>query len=189
MQVVGSRTFGTYDTARAIAGIFTFFGWALVVIGAIVAIVTFAGQRGGELFIGFGAGVAVAGIGFLQVAAGQIVRATVDTADYSRQSLILHIGLAEGCAEIDLQSGRSSQSVAPKKALGDGQRDGAPDGATGGLFKNLSGDAVAALRKATDRGYDVRLSSDERSVIVTSGDWQTTLSSESEIVNFGQSIR
>jgi hypothetical protein len=24
---------------------------------------------------------------------------------------------------------------------------------------------------------------------VTSGDWQTTLSSESEIVNFGQSIR
>jgi hypothetical protein len=55
----------------------------------------------GLMIVGIGIGVAAAGV--LQVAAAQMLRASVDSADYARQALPLQIGMAEGRSEIDLR--------------------------------------------------------------------------------------
>jgi hypothetical protein len=104
MRIIGLSLHGTYGAARGIAGLISALGWLLVVAGALT---TFAGIAavsqtpfGGLLLV---SGLAIVAVGILQVAAGQMLRASVDSADYARQSLLLQVGLAEGRSEIDLQ--------------------------------------------------------------------------------------
>lgn len=55
--------------------------------------------------------------------------------------------------------------------------------------KGLSAAAMSVLQKAKDRGYQVHLSEDKQSVILTDGSWRTSFSSEAEIINFGNNMR
>jgi hypothetical protein len=104
MRIIGLSLHGTYGAARSIAGIISGLGWLLVVVGGLAAFAGFAtvsqNPFGG---LGLIIGLAIVAAGILQVAAGQMVRASVDSADYARQSLLLQVGLAEGRSEIDLQ--------------------------------------------------------------------------------------
>jgi len=99
--VIGASIHGSYGSARGIAGIAAFFGWLSVAGGALAVIGGLAAGPFGFMIAAIGIGIAA--IGLLQVAAGQMLRASVDTADYARQALLLQIGMAEGRSEIDLQ--------------------------------------------------------------------------------------
>lgn len=104
MSIVGLNLHGTYGAARAIAGLISGLGWLLVVAGALTVFAGLAAVSqspfGGLILI---IGLAIAATGILQVAAGQMLRASADSADYARQALLLQIGIAEGRSEIDLQ--------------------------------------------------------------------------------------
>ena len=77
-----------YGTAVAISSIISFLGWVAVLIGAIAVIAAFGSFRyGGILALLPALGIIVAGL-FL-VVSGQITRATVDNANYSREILYL----------------------------------------------------------------------------------------------------
>jgi hypothetical protein len=97
----GASVHGTYGTSRGIASFFGLIGWLLVGAGALAAIAGLSAGPFGVMGVAIGIGLAVAGL--LQVAAGQMLRATVDSADYARQALLLQIAIAEGRSEIDLQ--------------------------------------------------------------------------------------
>lgn len=111
IRVRGLSIHGTYGTARTVAGLFAFFGWALVVIGILIVVVGLSAGAPFNIMAG-GIGVVIAAIGLLQVAAEQILRAAVDMADYSRQSLLLQIAVAEGRKQVDLgeQDGGAGES-------------------------------------------------------------------------------
>jgi len=102
VTVAGANIYSTYATARNIAALFGFFGWLLVGVGGLIALVGLSAPAPFPM-IAIALGVGVAALGMLQVAAQQILRATVDSADYARQSLLLQVGLAEGRADIDLR--------------------------------------------------------------------------------------
>jgi hypothetical protein len=85
----------TYNTARSIAAIVSFFGWVLVGIG-ILGVAFLLQQAGGLKQLASGVGgigaivsllVAVAGL--LLVASGQVVRGTVDNADNTGEILAI----------------------------------------------------------------------------------------------------
>jgi hypothetical protein len=101
VKIAGTSIHGTYDTARGVASLFAFFGWLIVVVGIMAGV---AGLSLGAPFnfLIVAVGVGIAAIGLLLVAAEQMLRASVDSADYSRQALLLQIGLAERRSEIDL---------------------------------------------------------------------------------------
>jgi hypothetical protein len=101
IRVRGLNIYGTYGTARTVAGLFALCGWALVVIGILIVVVGLGVGAPFNIMAG-GTGVAIAAMGLLQVAAEQILRAAVDMADYSRQSLLLQIAVAEGRKQVDL---------------------------------------------------------------------------------------
>ena len=102
MRIKGVSLHGTYATARSIASFFGLFGWILVVVSAIAG---FGGLNLGAPFniLVVVIAVGVAALGLLLVAAQQMLRAGVDSADYARQALILQVALAEGRTEIDVQ--------------------------------------------------------------------------------------
>ena len=101
VRVIGHRVYGTYDTARGIAELVALFGWVIVAVGVLIAILGFSiGAPFNYLVAGIGVGVGA--IGLLLVAAQQMLRAIVDSADYARQSFLLQIGMAEGRTEIDV---------------------------------------------------------------------------------------
>ena len=123
VKVAGASIYGTYDTARAVASVFAFFGWLIVVAGIIAGI---AGLSVGQpfTFVIVAVGVGVAAVGLLLVAAEQMLRAAVDSADYSRQALLLQIGLAEGRAEIDLRPASHGHAQAePSSSVGPSRRE------------------------------------------------------------------
>jgi hypothetical protein len=103
VRVTGIDIHGTYATARSIAALFGLVGWVLVVVGALIALGGLSGGPQGFGMVLVPIGVCIAALGLLQVAAQQILRASVDSADYSRQSFLLQVGLAEGRTEIDVQ--------------------------------------------------------------------------------------
>jgi len=82
-----------YGAARTVSMFISFLGWAVFAGGIIAAIAGFAGMGSGGRYGGGvsllallpGLGMAVAGL-FL-VAAGQVTRATVDSADHTREIL------------------------------------------------------------------------------------------------------
>jgi hypothetical protein len=192
LKVLGANIHGGYGTATAVAGLFAFFGWALVVIGVLIVVGGFsAGAPFGFMIAGVGIGIAA--IGLLQVAAEQMLRALTDNADYSRQSLILQIAMAEGRTEVDLRSPAMGQA---QEAFADASEELATEAQTNAtarvaadISKGLSTEALSALHRAADKGYQVRFSPDKSSVIISSGSWQTTFTSEAEIIKFGRDIR
>jgi hypothetical protein len=102
VKVRGIKIHGTYATASSIASLFGFVGWTLVVIGILLAL---GGLSGGAQSFGIALvpiGIAIAAIGLMQVAAQQLLRASIDSADYARQSFLLQVALAEGRTDIDL---------------------------------------------------------------------------------------
>lgn len=184
-KILGVTIHGTYGTASTIAGIFEFFGWTLVVVGAVVGLSGLAGSAP-YVIVALGIGIGIAAMGLLQVGAAQMLRALVDSADYARQALLLQIALAEGRTEIDLRRPLDSQRqgelplAGPKTALAQGASD---------LSKGLSNEALSVLRKAKDRGYEVHLSPDKGSVVLSHEEWRASFSSEAEIIKFGQGFR
>jgi hypothetical protein len=99
--VIGASIHGTYSTSRGIASFIGFIGWLFVGVGALAVIGGLQAGPFGLMIIGIAIGVAAAGV--LQVAAAQMLRASVDSADYARQALLLQIGMAEERSEIDLR--------------------------------------------------------------------------------------
>lgn len=101
VRIVGLTTHGTYGTGRVVAELSAILGWLVVVAGVCAAVAGFAAPQPFNLVIAV-MGVGIASLGVLQVAAGQAVRASLDSADYSRQALILQAALAEGRSEVNL---------------------------------------------------------------------------------------
>jgi hypothetical protein len=66
---------------------------------------------------------------------------------------------------------------------------GSESQASSDILANLSSEAIAALQKARSKGYQVHVSPDRKSVILESGDWRTSLSSEAEIIQFARAMR
>jgi len=187
MKVGGIRFFGTYDTARAVSGLFAVIGWALALIGVFIVIGGLGAAAPFNALIA-GIGLGIGAMGLLQVAAGQMLRATVDTADYSRQALLLQLAIAEGRTEIDLQQPSAADPEAP---LVKPEASSSPDSNAqqSDISVGLSDEAIAILRKAKDRGYDIRFSRDKKAIVLSNGGWQATLSSNDDIVNFGRELR
>ena len=187
VKISGASIYGTYDTAITIAGIFAFFGWALVVIGVFVVFGGLAASAPFNIIIA-GIGIGIAAIGLLQVASGQIVRATAESADYSRQSLLLQIAIAQGRTEIDLRgqafSAPRGETLAVAKRGEPGLGQGASD-----ISKGLSDEAIAALQKAANQGYEVTFSPDKSSVTLSSGGFRTSFSSNQDIIQFARAMR
>jgi hypothetical protein len=80
--------YGGYGAARAISTVVSFIGWLLCLVAVValfVGLVNF--QNGGFLAVvpSIGSGVS----GLLLVMAGQLTRASVDTADYNREILAI----------------------------------------------------------------------------------------------------
>lgn len=75
---------GRYETARALASFFSLIGWLIVALGVLGAI---PASEYGPIAIGMC--VALSFIGLVQVMGGQMIRATVDTADNTLK--ILHV--------------------------------------------------------------------------------------------------
>ena len=147
-RISGASIHRSYDTAVTFSSLTAFFGWALVVIGVF-------GVWNGLFGSGFnmliaGSGLGIAAFGLLQVVVAQMARAIVDTANYSRQSLLLQIALAQGRTEIDLRAPSPEQGVSD-------------------ISRGLSEAAIAGLRKAEDQGYEVTFSPDKSSVTVSKG--------------------
>ncbi len=192
MKVLGIDVHGTYGTAQGIAGLFALFGWVIVTIGALIALGGLAASAPFNVLI-VGLGVGLAALGLLQVAAGQMLRAMVDTADYARQSLLLQLAVVEGRTEIDLQrpfiaQGQRPSFIAPTDPARAPQ-SAAPAQPASDISKGLSKEAIAVLQRAADKGYDVRFSPDKSSVILKSGSWEASFSSEEKIIKFGQNLR
>ena len=80
---LSSRT-SKYSTARGLSSLVGFLGWTFVVIGVSTMIYS-ASQNLGGIVVLTGIGLFVAGL--LQVMVAQIVKATTDTADHSREIL------------------------------------------------------------------------------------------------------
>ncbi|MGE3065256.1 MAG: hypothetical protein AB7K67_06700 [Hyphomicrobiaceae bacterium] len=102
VKVSGIKIHGTYATASSIVVLFGFFGWALVGIGILTAL---AGLAGGPQSLGLvliPIGIVIVALGLMQVAAQQLLRASIDSADYARQSFLLQVALAEGRTDIDV---------------------------------------------------------------------------------------
>jgi hypothetical protein len=79
----------TYKTARMVSQIISLIGWAVVGLTFLFAFITLRGM-GPYGFIGFLLMLAVGVLGgLILVAAGQIVRATVDTADNTGKMLAI----------------------------------------------------------------------------------------------------
>jgi len=79
---------GNYGAARNIAKFISFLGWLLVAGGVITAAVGLMSfNQGGFLAVLPGIGAAISGL-FL-VMAGQLTRASVDSADYNREILAI----------------------------------------------------------------------------------------------------
>lgn len=57
------------------------------------------------------------------------------------------------------------------------------------ISKELSEQALAVLCLAQDKGYQVRFSPDKSSIVVAMDGWQTSLSSDAEILKFGRDLR
>jgi hypothetical protein len=73
---------GHYTTTRTLASLFSLVGWVIVALGVVTAFSLANGTSG------FLIGVAIACLGLGQVMGGQLIRATVDTADNTLK--ILH---------------------------------------------------------------------------------------------------
>ena len=119
MRVVRPVFHGTYDTARGTAQVVAGLGWVVIGIGGFVALLSLAGMAAAGPFamLGVAIGILIAAVGLLQVAAGQGVRAAVDTADYARQSFRLQIAQVEGLEEVDLQN--TSRPMTEQAARGE----------------------------------------------------------------------
>jgi hypothetical protein len=189
VKIVGANIHGTYGTANAILAIFGVVGWGLALIGLVVVFVGLgSGGPFGSVIAGIGIGIAA--LGLLQVAAQQMIRAAVDSADYARQGLILQIAMAEGRSDIDLRQLAPTRS---QDGLSDIAGRGAPRGANAppmaaGFSKGISNEARAAIQKMMTK-YEVRLTEDKSAVIVSSGEWKTSFSSEAEIINFARVMK
>ena len=110
MRITGLRIHRTYAMARSVAELIAGLGGLLVAVGVAAAIYglldvmnssrnPFAGAFSYWLIAG-GIGAAVTGL--LQVAAGQMLRASIDSAEYARQALILQVAMAQGRSEANL---------------------------------------------------------------------------------------
>ena len=75
-----------YSTARGVSSLIEFLGWTLVVIGVSTMIYS-ASQNLGVM--GVLTGIALSVGGLLQVMVAQIVKATTDTADHTREILAI----------------------------------------------------------------------------------------------------
>lgn len=90
------RFTSAYRTAGAVSGFVSALGWTQVVVGLVSFVIALGGRESGGFetmtHIGqFVIGAVLCVGGMLQVAAAQVIRATVDTADYSREMLaVLH---------------------------------------------------------------------------------------------------
>lgn len=75
-----------YGVTKSICGFVTYYGWALVALGAILVLLAFIedAQLG---LLGIPTGVGLASGGLLLILVAQVTRAIVDTADYSREIL------------------------------------------------------------------------------------------------------
>jgi hypothetical protein len=115
MKVIGAQFHGRYDTARGTAQIISALGWIATALGAFIALgsLASASAAGPLAGIGIGVGLLIAVAGLLQVAAGQGVRAALDSADYARQSFKLQVAQAEGKGEIDLRDYSAPYTPAP----------------------------------------------------------------------------
>ena len=78
-----TQSSGRYATTRMLATIFEFIGWAVVVVGVVVAIAL--SDRLGPVGLLSGSGVSF--FGLLQVMGGQLIRAQVDTSDTALEIL------------------------------------------------------------------------------------------------------
>jgi hypothetical protein len=116
VEITGTSVYGSYEAARAVASIFAFFGWVIVAVGVVASLAGLAAGPPFNFVLAAG-GVGVGAIGLLLVAAEQMLRAAVDSADYSRQALLLQIGLAQGKAQIDLGRTSPTQGGAPAMAV------------------------------------------------------------------------
>jgi hypothetical protein len=191
MKVSGLHLHGTYDTAITVASFIAFVGWALVVIGVFIVVGGLSAGAPYNIMIG-GIGFGIGAMGLLQVAAGQMLRASVDTADYSRQELVLQLALAEGRTEIDLQRPSDLTQNVPFAGSEVSSRTEKKDASAhvgSDLTMGLSEEAISVLRRAKEKGYVIHFSPDKKSVILSSGGWQASFSSEDEIVKFGRDIR
>ncbi len=75
----------SYETARALAKLTAFFGWLGVVVGAIGFFVSLPAPDPISFLISIG----LVSLGLISVAAGQVMRAVVDTSDNTGQILAL----------------------------------------------------------------------------------------------------
>lgn len=92
-----------YQTARLLARIISGIGWVVVAIGVlalIAAVIAAITMRGGDAMggvtpasymgtMGLVGGVSLIVSGIVQIAVGQLLRATVDTADNTREMLAI----------------------------------------------------------------------------------------------------
>lgn len=75
-----------YSTARSVSSLVEFLGWTLVVIGVSTMIYSASQNLG---VIGVLTGIALSVGGLLQVMVAQIVKATADNADHTREILAI----------------------------------------------------------------------------------------------------
>lgn len=79
----------SYKTARGISEFVSFLGWLLFIVGIVIALVGFVGgiksRYGGVSLIAMLPGLGTAVAGLLLVMGGQVTRATVDSADHTRE--------------------------------------------------------------------------------------------------------
>ena len=104
------RTYGSYETARGLATLISALGWLVIVVAAIAMLAGFSESsnsysrysgQGASAMAMIAGGIAGAILGVLIVAMGQTARASVDSADYAKQSLLIQKAIAEGRTEID----------------------------------------------------------------------------------------
>lgn len=123
----------TYKTGRAVTGWLEFLGWAIVVLGVIVALAGFA--SGGFLgmasrnfgggntpflfrIISMVPGILVAAGGLMSIMLAQHTKATIDTAEMTRELLAIAKGQADTgqMARSEPRIRSSSYSVLPQQA-------------------------------------------------------------------------
>lgn len=188
MKVTGLRLHGTYETARAVSGFVAAIGWILIGVAVLIVI---GGLAAGPPFTSIisGIGIGVGGMGLLQVVGAQMLRATVDTADYARQALILQAAALEGLSTAELDTSTSERSRGSYGDYTPPQSEAKKTGPKKEISSEMSFEAITALRRIRDNGYRVSFGPEKKTVVVATDDFHASFSWEEEIIEFAGRMR
>ena len=125
----------------------------------------------------------------IEVSPGCIAALFGSQVSYIRFDQVIFRRAAEGRTEADLQRPFKEQIPTATSELARPKQKSSTSQAASDLSNELSAEAIAVLQRAKNKGYQVHFSPDKKSVTLASGGWQTSFSSEAEIIKFGRDLR